>query len=222
MSLDVPIRDRKRGCPKHSWREHLPIVLHCIRKGMRRRNPVLTRIDLQVRDEVQFLPLCFAFRHLTDKPDNFRLPLPFFLSRYVNPVLEEIILRSIGAFSDTHLRILTDSTRHGFAPSRRNRRLGDTSTRCCGKSILRKHTSSRFLTLFGLETKIARWWENSYIGETTARATAFVNCESSLRSNFPFFTSFTSFTGTFLSRTSPGVGRIRGEKKNERRERIRI
>jgi hypothetical protein len=77
----------------------MPIAFQCVREVVRRGNPVIVRVELQSRDEIQFLSFRFASRHLTDKTNHFCLTPSFFLSRNIDPVLEEVILFPVGAFT---------------------------------------------------------------------------------------------------------------------------
>src|SRR2546429_5274455 len=89
VGLEVPICNRKSGRSKHSWGKHFPVVRDSIGEGPGGRNVIVTRIEFQPRDEFQFLPRGFAFRHLACRSDNFCLTLSFFLSRKINPVLKK-------------------------------------------------------------------------------------------------------------------------------------
>ncbi len=115
VGLEVPICNRKSGRSKHSWGKHFPVVRDSIGEGPGGRNVIVTRIEFQPRDEFQFLPRGFAFRHLACRSDNFCLTLSFFLSRKINPVLKKEELLAVGTFSYAHLRILPFPATHAFS-----------------------------------------------------------------------------------------------------------
>src|SRR5207248_9594498 len=87
VGLEVPICNRKSGRSKHSWGKHFPVGRDSIGEGPGGRDVIVTRIEFQPRDEFQFLPRGFAFRHLACRSDNFCLTLSFLLSRKLNLVL---------------------------------------------------------------------------------------------------------------------------------------
>jgi hypothetical protein len=60
MGLKTPVPHGECGISKHSGGEHVPIVFHRVREVVRRRNSVIVRVELQSRDEIQFLSFRFA------------------------------------------------------------------------------------------------------------------------------------------------------------------
>src|SRR5271165_6363869 len=90
-------------------------------------HPVAAGIEFQLGNELQFLPLGFAFRHAVYRPEYFRFTRSFFLTGNIHPVLEEILLhalRPVRPLSDGG--ILPTPARHALSPlSRWNWRRAD-------------------------------------------------------------------------------------------------
>src|ERR1700683_886707 len=95
-------------------------MLHGASEVIGRRNSVLARIEFQIRDEFQFLPHGFAFRHFASWPQHFCFTTTPFLPCNVSVVLKVKILRSVGTLPNSHRWILSASTRHAFSSLRRN------------------------------------------------------------------------------------------------------
>src|SRR5208282_1497197 len=127
MVPQMPIRHIKGRVPKHSWSENFPVVFHRMCESLCGRNPVGAGVEFQLGDELQFLPLGFAFRHAVYRPEYFRFTLSFFLTGDIHPILEEILfhaLRPVRPLSDGG--ILPTPARHAFTTlSRWNWRRAD-------------------------------------------------------------------------------------------------
>src|SRR5271154_5855020 len=101
-------------------------MFHCMCESLCGRNPVGAGVEFQLGNELQFLPLSFAFGHAVYRPEYFRFTLSFFLTGNINPVLEEVILRPIGTFAYPYLWVLPVPARHALTTlSRWNWRRAD-------------------------------------------------------------------------------------------------
>jgi len=75
------------------WSILRSIVSHGISEGLRRGKSVITRVDVELRNDFQLFPLRFTLRDLPDQSDHFSNTLSLFLSWYISPELDVVILR---------------------------------------------------------------------------------------------------------------------------------
>jgi hypothetical protein len=80
MVPQMSVCNIKGVIPKHPWRKNFPVVFHCMCESLSGWNPVAAGIEFQLGNELQFLPLGFAFRHAVYRPEYFRFTLSFFLT----------------------------------------------------------------------------------------------------------------------------------------------